>query len=127
MTKRAFGELETQILKIMESGDRKTVKDVHQELGGKDNYNTIMTVMSRLAEKKVLERQKMGLQYEYWTTTQENTPSFFKRLKQRFLGVKPTALVSYLVESTDDLTDEDLAEMERIIKKARDQKSVTLT
>lgn len=122
MTKRAFGELETEILYILKSGERKTVKDIHKALGGNDNYNTVMTVMSRLAEKKQLARERIGLQYEYWILEPSRSFSFLDKLKQKFSGVKTTALVSHLIESAEDLSDEDLAEMEQIIQKLRASK-----
>jgi len=121
MTKRAFGELESQILYILKSGERKTVKDVHQALGGQDNYNTVMTVMSRLAEKKQLGRERTGLQYEYWIVAPTSS-SFLKTLKQKFFGVKTSVLVNHLIETADDLTDDDLAEMEKLIKLAKAKK-----
>lgn len=120
MTKRAFGELESQILYILKSGERKTVKEVHLLLGGQDNYNTIMTVMSRLAEKNQLGRERIGLQYEYWIIS--HSFSFLKQLKQKFFGEKTGALVNHLIETADDLTDQDLAEMEKLIEKARKNK-----
>lgn len=122
MTKRAFGELESQILYILRSGERKTVKDVHRELGGKDNYNTVMTVMSRLAEKKRLSRERIGLHYEYWLLSSTNSYSFLTTLKQKFFGVRTSLLVSHLIETADDLSDDDLAEMERLLEKARNAK-----
>jgi len=122
MTKRAFGELESQILYILRSRERWTVKDVHQALGGKDNYNTIMTVMSRLAEKGVLARERMGLQYEYWLAKPSQSFSFLDKVKQKFSGVKTTALVSHLIETADDISDEDLREMEKILQKMRDSR-----
>jgi len=122
MTKRAFGELESQILYILKSGERQTVKDVHKALGGNDNYNTVMTVMSRLAEKKQLARERIGLQYEYWLLEPAESFSFLDKIKQKFSGVKTTALVSYLIESADDLSDEDLVEMEKILLKMKDSR-----
>ncbi len=122
MAKRAFGELEAQILYILKSGDRKTVKDVHKALGGNDNYNTVMTVMSRLAEKKQLTREKIGLQYEYWLTAPSSSASFLDKIKQKFFGVKTSVLVSHLIESADDLSEKDLEEMEQLIKKTRKSK-----
>lgn len=122
MTKRAFGELESQILYILKSGERKTVKEVHQALGGQDNYNTVMTVMSRLAEKKQLARERIGLQYEYWLVQSSNSFSFLDKIKQKFSGVKTTSLVSYLIESAEDLSDEDLLEMEKLIQKRKDSR-----
>lgn len=122
MTKRAFGELESQILYILKSGERQTVKDVHKALGGNDNYNTIMTVMSRLVEKKLLARERIGLQYEYWLLKPSESFSFLDKIKQKFSGVKTTALVSHLIESADNLSDEDLEEMEKILQKIRDSR-----
>ncbi|PJD97478.1 MAG: hypothetical protein CK425_02295 [Parachlamydia sp.] len=122
MTKRAFGELESQILYILKSGERQTVKDVHKTLGGNDNYNTVMTVMSRLVEKKLLARERIGLQYEYWLLKPSESFSFLDKIKQKFSGVKTTALVSHLIESADNLSDEDLEEMEKILQKIRDSR-----
>jgi predicted transcriptional regulator len=122
MVKRGFGELESQILSILKTGDRQTVKDVHQALGGTDNYNTVMTVMSRLAEKKRLGRERVGLQYEYWVLKNFNISSVLDKLKHGFLGVKTTTLVSHLIESAGDLTDNDLSEIEQMLQKVRDSK-----
>lgn len=121
MTKRAFGELEMQILHILQ-GKRLTVKDVHRALGGKDNYNTIMTVMNRLSEKKQLFRERVGLQYEYWISEQAKTPSFFEKVKEKLFGVKTSAVVSYLIDSAEDLTNEDIQEMEKALERAKEEK-----
>lgn len=122
MAKRAFGELESQILYILKSGERQTVKDVHKALGGKDNYNTVMTVMSRLAEKKQLGRERVGLQYEYWILNTRESLSFLDKIKQKFSGMKTSVLVSHLIESAEDLSDQDLVDMENMLKKMRDSK-----
>lgn len=122
MAKRAFGELESQILFILKSGDRKTVKDVHQALGGQDNYNTIMTVMSRLVEKKELARERMGLHYEYWRPASSLSSSFLLQLKQKFFGGTTKLLVNHLIETAEDLSEEDLVEMEKMVQKARSAK-----
>jgi predicted transcriptional regulator len=122
MTKRAFGELEAQILYILKSKPRMTVKEVHQALGSKDNYNTVMTVMSRLAEKQQLGRERVGLHYEYWLTSPSSSFLFLDKVKQKFSGVKTSALVSHLIESANDLTDEDLAQMEQIVHKLRESR-----
>lgn len=122
MLKRAFGELESQILSLFEGNKRLTVKAVHQALGGKDSYNTVMTVMTRLAEKKQLVRERIGLQYEYWLPEASGALSFLEKLRQRFSGFKTKTLVSYLMESADDLTKEDLDEMQKIVARMRKSK-----
>ena len=119
MKKRAFGELEAEILDIMRTGDKKTVKDVHQVLGGEDNYNTIMTVMMRLATKDLLERERVGLQYEYWIKRAEKSPTLLHKIKQKLFGIKPSILVSHLVDTAEELTDEDIEAMEELLKKVK--------
>lgn len=118
MVKRNFGELEQEILHVLQADRRMTVKEVHQKLGGK--YTTVMTVMGRLAKKGVLERERMGLQHEYWLAKPvEKIPSFLEQIKKKVFGVKTSVMVNYLIESADDISDQDLVEMEKMIEKAK--------
>lgn len=120
MTKKAFGELELQILQIFKAGKRLTVREVQQLLGGNDKYTTIMTVMNRLAEKKQLARERIGIQYAYWIVpSKAKIPSFIEQFKQKIFGIKTSQMVSYLIEAADDITNEDLIEMEKMIAKAK--------
>ncbi len=111
--------MESEILYILRSGEKKTVKEVHRALGGNDNYNTVMTVMSRLEKKKQLAREKIGLQYEYWIADSSTSDSFLEKIKKKFFGGKTSVIVAQLIESADDLSDDDLDEMEKLLKKRR--------
>ncbi len=78
-----------------------------------------MTVLNRLYEKKMLLREKVGLQYVYWLPPKtEQIPPIFEQLKKRLFGIKATEMVNYLVSN---VSDEELAEMERIIQKAKEE------
>lgn len=124
MTKRAFGELELAILQILKSGERFTVKEVHRQLGSDDKYTTIMTVMSRLAEKKKLRRERIGLQYEYWLAPPlGSAPSLLDQIKQKLFGFKTSEMVSYLLESADDVSDQDLEEIKQLIELEKAKRS----
>lgn len=124
MTKRQFGELELEILQILKSGKKMTVKEVHHILGEDNNkYTTIMTVMVRLANKGILARERQGLQYQYWLL-EHNTqiPSFLNQFKKKIFGMKTVAMVNYLIDSADDISEEELNEMEKIIEKAKKER-----
>lgn len=112
MEKRAFGELELAVLKILKDGKKKTVKEVHRILGGK--YTSIMTVMSRLAGKNLLVRERVGLFYEYWL--KEAYPLF---IKKKLSSLKPTEILCYLFESGEAVSDEELQQMEEMINKIK--------
>jgi|JI9StandDraft_1071089.scaffolds.fasta_scaffold01748_17 predicted transcriptional regulator len=122
MAKRAFGELETQILHILKGKERITVKEVLRILGNQDNYNTVMTVMNRLVEKKELGRERCGLQCQYWILEKTKSISLLDRFKEKLFGMKTSAMVSYLLESAEDLTEEDFAKMETMLQSARARK-----
>lgn len=127
--KHAFGELELSILNILRDKGPATVSDVLHVLANDSRYTTVMTVMSRLVEKGELLRQKRGKQYEYWIHEQgtQNSLSLFDRLKEKAFGGKALSMVSYLLESTDTISDEELEQIEDLIRserKARDNQSL---
>lgn len=118
--KRAFGELELAILNIMRNKEKTTVREVYEALGSKDKYTTVMTVMNRLVEKKVLQRNRIGLQYEYWLTANEKkSPNLIERLKKQIFGGRSYDMISYLIESGEDLTAQELHEMEKLIEETK--------
>lgn len=126
MGKRAFGDLEQSIINILQSGKRMSVRQVQDRLGGDDKYTTIMTVMARLAEKKTLSRERVGLRYEYWLPQEQETQtSLFERIRARLFGVKTVEMVSYLIDEADDLSEDDLDKMEALITAAKKKRSKT--
>lgn len=116
MKKRAFGQLEIEVLQIMNRGERLTVKDVHRLLGSQDNYSTIMTVMNRLVQKQQMVRERTGIQFEYWLPTKGfAAPSLLAKIKHMCAGIGMKALVSHLIQE-EEISVSELAEMERLIK-----------
>lgn len=117
--KRIFGELEIEILNTFKKNDRLTVRNVLEILNSNDKYTTIMTVMNRMVEKTLLKREKNGSQYEYWLNQSKKVsqPTFFDRVSNAIFGKNAVSMISYLLESNADITDQELVEMEKIIKK----------
>ncbi len=70
---KVLGPLETEIMQVIWHDDCSTVKKVHRSLAQQRDiaYTTVMTTMSRLAEKGVLNRQRDGLAYIYTPTLSE--------------------------------------------------------
>lgn len=124
MAKLGFGELELSILKIVRECGRVTVREVYEKLGSEGGYTTIMTVMSRMADKGELMREKEGKQYTYWIASQNETSSknILKRIQDKIFAGKPTAMVSYLLDADSEISDQDLEEIEKLIQKRRLEK-----
>ncbi|MGC8873872.1 MAG: BlaI/MecI/CopY family transcriptional regulator [Chloroflexia bacterium] len=62
-----FGPLETEIMKQVWQHEQVTVRQVHRALSRQREiaYTTVMTTMSRLAEKGILKRTRQGMAYLY--------------------------------------------------------------
>ena len=63
--KKILGELEADIMEIVWDRERVAVRDVyeHLRLQKKCAYTTIMTVMGRLADKGLLNKEAQGNAY----------------------------------------------------------------
>lgn len=123
MEKRGFGELELLVLKTVQELGRATVHDVYKKLGKKGSYTTIMTVMSRMAGKDELMREKKGKQYVYWTTSRNKASSknILKRIQDKIFGGNPIKIVSYLLETDQDISNKELEEIEKLIQKRKSE------
>lgn len=124
MGKLGFGELELSILHTVQKLGRVTVRDVYASLGSGGSYTTIMTVMSRMADKGELMREKEGKQYFYWIESTNQAPSknILQRIQDKIFGGKSIAMVSYLLEADQEISDQELAEIEKLIQKRRSEK-----
>jgi predicted transcriptional regulator len=119
--KRLFGELEWTILQMVKAKGEASVKDIYQALNQTVVYTTVMTVMTRLAEKGDLQRRREGRQYIYKIpqTSKSSALGLVERLKQRFFGGRSIAMIRYLIDSSEDLTDQDLEEMKTLLQESK--------
>ncbi len=124
MGKLRFGELELSILQTVHKLGRVTVRDVYASLGNEGGYTTVMTVMGRMADKGELMREKEGKQYFYWIESTNQAPSknILRRIQDKIFGGKSTAMVSYLLEADQEISDQELEEIEKLIQKRRLEK-----
>ncbi len=62
---KSLGPLESQLMEALWSAAGLSVQDVIDRLGSGHNYKTVMTVLNRLVQKGLLERQLDGRAYRY--------------------------------------------------------------
>ena len=61
-----LGTLEEKIMELLWRKNKPlSVKDIHQELGKKFAYTTLLTITTRLYYKRLLKREKIGKAYYY--------------------------------------------------------------
>lgn len=123
MEKRVFGELELAILNIIRKSQDVSVGEVLELLEGENKYTTVMTVMNRLVAKGALSRKKDGRQFRYSIESNWKSFSLFEKWRQKIFGGKSAFMISYLLESTDDITEKEFEQIEKLIEDAKKRSS----
>ncbi|MEO6088346.1 MAG: BlaI/MecI/CopY family transcriptional regulator [Umezawaea sp.] len=115
--RRAPGALEAEVLAVLWSADGPLAPaEVLERLGADLAYTTVVTILSRLHEKGVAEREKLGRSYRYRAVDDE--PGLAARRMTKVLDGEPdrdsvlARFVSNLSESDEHLLRELLRKNE---------------
>ncbi|MFQ5855602.1 MAG: BlaI/MecI/CopY family transcriptional regulator [Anaerolineae bacterium] len=115
---RLFGELEAQVMEIVWQLDEATVNDVLIRLSDEHHYNTVMTVMSRLADKGILVRRREGRAHIYEPV--EDRDTFLARVSREvaegLLREFGAVAIAQFVDAADAVDPELLAELRRRVQ-----------
>ncbi len=124
--RKVLGDLESEIMEIVWAKDGATVRAIYEQLKTKRNiaYTTVMTVMSRLAEKGLLERKKEGAAFIYRAASsrEEFTRSTVKRVINGLLRDFAAPAISQFLESVGHEHPEKIKELARLIDEKRKKK-----
>ena len=122
-----MGELEAEVMEAVWSAGETTVRDVHAKLSRRRElaYTTVMTVMSRLAEKGVLKKRKgegAALLYEATASREEFTTTAVGNVLRSLLRDLASPTMSQFVNMVGEQSDERLDELARMIENKRRRK-----
>ena len=99
---KVLGPLETEIMELLWKEQQGTVKKIHRALQERRDiaYTTVMTTMSRLAEKGILHRLRDGLAYVYRpaVTEQEFVQMFVRQVLDGLLDDFTDITLDYVIE-----------------------------
>jgi predicted transcriptional regulator len=106
--RRAAGELEAAVLAVLQdAGTALSPGEVRERIGGALAYTTVVTILSRLHAKGVLERHKAGRAYLYAPVADQ--PGLAARQMARVLdgeADRETVLARFVSSLSD--SDEEL-------------------
>jgi BlaI family penicillinase repressor len=114
-----FGPLELKILGLFAGDDALSAGDIQGRLRGDGDelaYTTVMTVMSRLAEKGALSRRRDGKRFVYKasrTTSKLKTGIVARLHRTLFAGTRLKPFAALLDE--DDLSDDELRTLRKLV------------
>ncbi len=119
-----LGELETDVLGVVQERGPVTVQAVKEALAPRRAlaYTTVMTVMSRLAAKGLLERQKEGRAYSYTpaASAEKVAGSLLQALVRRLYAGATGKAIAQLLEAEETVDDAELERLEALIRAKRE-------
>lgn len=120
-----LGPLEQDVMDVVWQLGDSTVRDVHEQLASRRKiaYTTVMTTMSRLANKGLLRRNTSGLAHRYRPaiSRERYVRSTVSTLLTWLLDRYPEPAVSYLAEVVDEVDEVDLEALRRAVERRREQ------
>lgn len=129
--RQVLGDLEADIMEQVWQESPASVRDVHERIAKKRTiaYTTVMTVMSRLAEKGLLKREQRGRAFLYAPvqTRDEFCSDAISTVMRGLLGGFGEPVLSNFVETVGSEDEAKLDELIRLIeaKKGNAKPSVT--
>ncbi len=119
--KRIFGELELKVMNVLWEKKEASVFDVQNSIGKDVAYTTILTVLSRMFTKGMVDRSKVGKNYVFSIKMEKSQAisSMLDKIKKSIFGGKSFQMVNYLIDNADDIHDEELALISKLIEKRK--------
>jgi predicted transcriptional regulator len=112
--RRGAGELAGQVLGILHAaGEPMSPADVRERLGGELAYTTVVTILSRLHAKGVLDRERAGRAYRY-TPVADEPGLAARRMASVLAGESDREAV--LARFVSGLSDEDEQALRRMLE-----------
>jgi predicted transcriptional regulator len=116
---RFFGPLEAKIMDILWEGSEKSIKEVQKQLEKEKamNFNTVMTVMNRLVDKKILVKRVEGRTslFKPVKTKEEFIEEQSKKLTENLLDEFGGLVVNHMLDSLKDVDQNLLDRLEQKI------------
>ncbi len=123
--RQVLGDLEADIMDLCWKDSPCSVRDVHLKLAKERDiaYTTVMTVMSRLAKKGLLEREQEGRAYLYSPTCsrEEFCSDTISTVMEGLLGGFGEPVLSQFVDTIGEEDSAKLDELMRLIEAKKEE------
>lgn len=117
---------ELEILDCVYKLEKASAKEVLNSLDDKASYSTIRTLLRNLVDKGHLQIEEKDLKYYYFPTVSRTTASkaALDRVVDTFFKNSPVLAVnSLLAMNQGEVSDEEIEQLEALIKKQKSKRS----
>lgn len=113
---------ERQIMDVLFRRSRATAAEVQRDLSHPPSYSAVRAMLRKLEEKGHVTHERDGTRYAYSPTTARETvgKSALSGVLRTFFDGSPARAVAAILDSASvGLTDQELGELEEVIRRAR--------
>ncbi|MHB0869474.1 MAG: BlaI/MecI/CopY family transcriptional regulator [Chloroflexota bacterium] len=116
---RVLGELEASVMEAVWGQGEASGQEVCDALGPEHNYKTVMTVMNRLVEKRLLSRRRVSKAFLY--SAIQGRQAFLDNISRSVVAglVRDFggSAIAQFVDVVHELAPEDLVTLEELIRR----------
>ena len=124
--KKRLGKLELQVMKLIWTSGKATVRDVWEKLYPEKGlaYTTIATVMRNLEQKQFVKHDDKDRTYVYYPIISQDKLSqgILSELIDGFFEGSVAKLITTLIQS-EQLTEEDINQVQQVILQPKGENS----
>jgi BlaI family transcriptional regulator, penicillinase repressor len=117
---------ERQVMNIIYAKGRATATEIHAALPDPPTFSATRAIMRTLEEKGHIRHEEQGLKYIYSPVVPADKArrSALSNVVATFFQGSPSRLLATLLDSSaSKISDEELRELEELIRRARQEKS----
>ena len=122
-----LGDQELALLTFIAGYGGATVSEVVEAFGAPRGLarSTVLTMMERLRLKRRLTRRRVDGIYRYYSPTSSGDVlrDVVRTFVEKTLGGSVSPFVAYLTESAPDLSEQELADLERIVSELNQKRN----
>ena len=118
---RALTRRESQIMEILHRRQRATIEEIREELPNAPSPSSVRKLLDIMIERRLLNREYDGPRFVYFPIAKphEAARSAVKQLVRTFFNDSPSSAMAALLDSSEEITEEEYKRLSALLKQAR--------
>jgi BlaI family transcriptional regulator, penicillinase repressor len=121
---RALTRRESQIMEILHRRRRAAIEEIRAELPAAPSPSSVRKLLEIMIERRLIGREYDGPRFVYFPVVKphEAARSAVRQLVRTFFSDSPSSAIAALLESTEQISDEEYKRLSALLKQARGDK-----
>ena len=118
---RALTRRESQIMEILHRRQRATIEEIRDELPDAPSPSSVRKLLDIMIARRLLNREYDGPRFVYFPIAKphEAARSAVKQLVRTFFNDSPSSAMAALLDSSEEITEEEYKRLSALLKQAR--------